>query len=880
MNNLKRIFSLALATVMVLGMMVVGASATSFPDDADIENKTAVETMNALGIIGGREDGSFDPKATVNRAEMAKMICFALNGGKDINYGLKNNNSFKDVKGTDWFAEYVEYCYSLGIVGGRGDGTFDPYAKVTGQEAAKMVLVALGYDADIFSFGGPNWAANVDYIAENLTVGDELKGDDGKGTGEWNGTSLYNNVAGLRTVALTRDDAAQLIYNGLNANTVTKSITGIQNGAPLYTFNMHNDSLLESKFKATVATGTLNSSKYDAKTGNYTYNITVGKNTDNYVTSIDVTESWKRSVRVVYQGSGSNKKVLAISSASSINTSGVVGTAEFETDSEGVTTLDGRELADAKALTVYAINKDTAITGAYVAATDKVEAHFDAGKIGGAWYNYSLLTNRDGEVTGVIVYPTVVEKVTKVDKGVVTTDKGSYTISASKPQNVTATTSDELEAGDYVLVSNKERINNMPIKLESQTVLTEQVATAVDTTTKIYTIGGNKYLLAGDAKIDETKGLGLAYDLVIVNGYVLVASNEKAPTALGVDNVLYISEVGKVADSGKDELGNGTDKIQKVRVVFTDGTTKVIDVAYLGLDKDKKPVRVGDENLLVEKNEDTLYSFTEKDGEYSLVALDAKELLDFEANDKTLTENKILAGGKSGSIRFASDAVLFVKYTSGKNTVVDVMTGADINGWKSTATVTSHKLFTDKNKTTGFDTVGFGIIDLGTNNLPGAQDQVGNYGYLLTNPVNVWNAEAEETQKQITLWDGTNEVTYYVTANTELAAGDAIEFTLKGDVITAATVLTGKAAVSQYDGEVIRFHGETKTYAITDDTVVIYIDSAEGEGRASGEIKLAALAEDEKKYVNNVIVEAGKTTTADGATKIVVLFVDVNNKIG
>ena len=146
MKNLKRILSLALASVMVMGMMVVGASATSFKDDEGIENKAAVETMTALGIISGRDDGSFDPQGTVTRAEMAKMIAFALNGGKEVNFGLKNNRTFPDVEPTDWFAEYVEYCVSLGIIGGRSDGTFDPYSNVTGQEAAKMMLVALGYE--------------------------------------------------------------------------------------------------------------------------------------------------------------------------------------------------------------------------------------------------------------------------------------------------------------------------------------------------------------------------------------------------------------------------------------------------------------------------------------------------------------------------------------------------------------------------------------------------------------------------------------------------------------------------------------------------------------------------------------------------------------
>ena len=74
MRNLKRTLSLALASVMLVGMMSVGASAVNasdFTDADEIVNKDAVSTMTALGIINGKEDGSyFDPTGNVTRAEM------------------------------------------------------------------------------------------------------------------------------------------------------------------------------------------------------------------------------------------------------------------------------------------------------------------------------------------------------------------------------------------------------------------------------------------------------------------------------------------------------------------------------------------------------------------------------------------------------------------------------------------------------------------------------------------------------------------------------------------------------------------------------------------------------------------------------------------
>ena len=85
MRNLKRTLSLALASVMLVGMMSVGASAVNasdFTDADEIVNKDAVSTMTALGIINGKEDGSyFDPTGNVTRAEMAKMLCVAISTG-------------------------------------------------------------------------------------------------------------------------------------------------------------------------------------------------------------------------------------------------------------------------------------------------------------------------------------------------------------------------------------------------------------------------------------------------------------------------------------------------------------------------------------------------------------------------------------------------------------------------------------------------------------------------------------------------------------------------------------------------------------------------------------------------------------------------------
>ena len=77
MRNLKRALSLALASVMVLGLMIVGSSAAGkdFADADEIEYKDAVAVMSAIGVIDGVEDGTnFDPHGTLTREQAAERL--------------------------------------------------------------------------------------------------------------------------------------------------------------------------------------------------------------------------------------------------------------------------------------------------------------------------------------------------------------------------------------------------------------------------------------------------------------------------------------------------------------------------------------------------------------------------------------------------------------------------------------------------------------------------------------------------------------------------------------------------------------------------------------------------------------------------------------
>ena len=208
MRNLKRALSLALAAIMLIGMMVVSASAASYNDLTDkdqIVNKDAVSMLVSLGIIEGKPDGSYAPTENVDRAQMAKMLSVIMNKGVDNSALYQSVNSGLTDITSNWAKGHINYCYTTGIIAGRGNGTFDPSATVTALEAAKMLLVAVGYDPAIEGFEGADWAINVSVRADEQ--------------------GIFEGFTKDLSAPLNRDDAALLIYNALDVEMIQSYTT-------------------------------------------------------------------------------------------------------------------------------------------------------------------------------------------------------------------------------------------------------------------------------------------------------------------------------------------------------------------------------------------------------------------------------------------------------------------------------------------------------------------------------------------------------------------------------------------------------------------------------------------------------------------------------
>lgn len=161
--------------------------------------KEAYFHVSELGIINGYDDGTFRGANAVSRREFLAMLCRTCGSS-----GVPTAGTFTDVDVQDWSADYVQWAYEQGIVSGAvaADGLryFYPLRSIRTVEAVKMVLSALGYEAQAEGFvNDPAWEANVMDLAESL--------------------GLLNSLT-VRD-AMTREDAAILFHAALSASPVS-----------------------------------------------------------------------------------------------------------------------------------------------------------------------------------------------------------------------------------------------------------------------------------------------------------------------------------------------------------------------------------------------------------------------------------------------------------------------------------------------------------------------------------------------------------------------------------------------------------------------------------------------------------------------------------
>ena len=216
---MKKLLPVLLAVCLTLSLTAPHAGAAS------ASLASAQETVSALGIMVGDENGNMNLSAGVTRAQLAKMM-IAASAYKDTVSTTSASSPFKDVSYKYWGASYIQTAVTAGWLTGYADGTYHPDSGVTLEEAATAVLKMLGYKTSDFSRAFPD-AQLVKYTSLGLNAG----------------------ITKTKGQYLTRQDAMYLFYNLMS----TKNTDGKFYAATLgYTVNDSGEIDYSSLVKANM----------------------------------------------------------------------------------------------------------------------------------------------------------------------------------------------------------------------------------------------------------------------------------------------------------------------------------------------------------------------------------------------------------------------------------------------------------------------------------------------------------------------------------------------------------------------------------------------------------------------------------------------------
>lgn len=191
---MRKKLSALLAAALAVSMLTLPAGAVS--------QSTALETIQALGILAGDSQGNLNLSSAVTRAEFVTMMT-AASSYKDTVVSGYGVSLFKDVKSSHWASEYIRLAVEQNWMTGYTDGTFRPGRTITLEEACTALLRLLGYDASSLAGSFPTAQ-----LSKAGAVG------------------LLDDVTAKQGQTLTRQDCVTLFYHLLLAETKAGTIYG------------------------------------------------------------------------------------------------------------------------------------------------------------------------------------------------------------------------------------------------------------------------------------------------------------------------------------------------------------------------------------------------------------------------------------------------------------------------------------------------------------------------------------------------------------------------------------------------------------------------------------------------------------------------------
>ena len=160
----------------------------------------AVAFLYKRSVVSGRDKTTFDPAASVTRAEFIKMLVVAYGLDAKVTDPL----DFADVPADAWYGEFLRQAVKVGLVKGDNRNCFNPDATLTREDMAVMVQRASLFEkgSKEINFTDKNEISEYAYDAIEILYNKSVVS--GMGDGRF-----------APKEAVTRAQAAQILYNVL-----------------------------------------------------------------------------------------------------------------------------------------------------------------------------------------------------------------------------------------------------------------------------------------------------------------------------------------------------------------------------------------------------------------------------------------------------------------------------------------------------------------------------------------------------------------------------------------------------------------------------------------------------------------------------------------
>ena len=752
--------------------MFAGAA---FTDQADIKvDADVVDTLVSLGIIEGFEDGSFQPNATVTRAQMAKMIYVLRTGKSDASAYNDDKTSFTDI-GSHWARGYIKYCQSLGIIAGKSNTIFAPNATVTAQEAAKMLLVTLGYDANKAGLVGAGWAAKTNALAdENGLLEDVNTSFTGPCPRQYAAQLIYNAIDTATVV--WRDDAyTNQNYNGDDNKTIGEKYMGLHSVEGILTSFAKEDG--KDTYGATVTSIT----KQDGSK-----NVKLNPAEESFTKiSKDYGSLKNNKVKVLYKDTDEVYGVFALTDSNKV-VNGLLG--DFGDDGDKLK-LDGTKYTVGTATTAASIGSDAAkqatadktnlvkVDGSAVATNRNDLVKYVKSNVSGLAkaFDASAISNTDNNKINLLDIKTfAIAQVTYVGSDYINV---SYK-NSSNTQNFSSKLKDEdavwyngIAKDDYVAVTKAVNTSADKIGVTKLDVVTGKITgtkNAITAADYKVTVNGTTYEMAGVTNSDAADlTLNATVSIVVKGGYCLLVDDADA----GSKDLALMTELYQEGNKWKATLLKADGSEETVTLKKSEAINGN-DVATAGYGK-------FDGSTTADAAKIKIVTYTKSGDEYKLkVVGDTINGSAYKAGYDVVTpvvasnnvKNNKLTKGSVSAIN--ENAVVFVRY---KTDSFKVVTGKDLRDWKE-ASVFSSVVLADKSNGVPYAKVVY--ADLGSDNVKGGTDV--NYGYVFEATK---STDADETDYNVfQIWNGSETIEVWTEDGDDVARGDVIKYSLDGTV--------------------------------------------------------------------------------------------------